>query len=453
MTKPIISGPYRTFRRLNDYESFIEFEGSTITIPMRMREEKGPWLTDEIKLKAFMRLEVFPSYINNLGTREFQFIIRDWDLNGTSPALNQLFFQDPRGRLTEVGGKLDYVPATVTFDVSNNFEIGINAIQDREVDPYRIFGPGRDLEIRNLSSHHFRVWAQNSERDMAWLYSQPDQRIYWEIWPSGTLMQRGLRNSLGVPEAGPVVLFHKRRPYIDARPALPDWTTADRSRYLLAVAQFGAAGPGMSFIAVLPRTQRGFEANVVQLPGNSVISSFQRQREPLRIHWRFSQAVGNTDALDAVVKDITKTTDQPLRGWIRLVSPSRSLGTADQAPDVGDPIDSADFPARITYAINYNIHLNRERFVEDQAGIAIAVGADQIPPRDVTVAFDKPHLGHVIGRYLEFDRGHCTGMHEITEVEYKSGLNFCRYWRTVPLDPTDNAAWAAFADYDPDHQY
>ena len=37
MVKPIISGPYRTFRPLNAEESFIEFEGSTVTIPMKAR--------------------------------------------------------------------------------------------------------------------------------------------------------------------------------------------------------------------------------------------------------------------------------------------------------------------------------------------------------------------------------------------------------------------------------
>ena len=89
--------------------------------------------------------------------------------------------------------------------------------------------------------------------------------------------------------------------------------------------------------------------------------------------------------------------------------------------------------------------------MEDQSGIAIAAGADQIPPRDVTVAFDKPHIGHVLSRYIEFGNGHCTGMHEIPEDEYQRGVNFCRYWRTVPLDPSDLAA--GFETYRPSRQY
>ena len=41
MPKPMISGPYRTFRRLNPDQAFLEFEGSTITIPMRGRRLAG----------------------------------------------------------------------------------------------------------------------------------------------------------------------------------------------------------------------------------------------------------------------------------------------------------------------------------------------------------------------------------------------------------------------------
>jgi hypothetical protein len=60
MVKPIISGPYRTFRRLHAHESFLEYEGSTITIPMRgRRSPQEPWMEDEISLKAFMRLEIY----------------------------------------------------------------------------------------------------------------------------------------------------------------------------------------------------------------------------------------------------------------------------------------------------------------------------------------------------------------------------------------------------------
>ncbi|HEX8534377.1 MAG TPA: hypothetical protein VF662_09430 [Allosphingosinicella sp.] len=41
MPKPIIQGPYRTFRRLNRNETFLEFEGSTITIDMPPNRSVG----------------------------------------------------------------------------------------------------------------------------------------------------------------------------------------------------------------------------------------------------------------------------------------------------------------------------------------------------------------------------------------------------------------------------
>ena len=87
------------------------------------------------------------------------------------------------------------------------------------------------------------------------------------------------------------------------------------------------------------------------------------------------------------------------------------------------------------YAASYHIFINRERFVEDQAGVALADGVHEIPPRDVTVAFDKPHAGEVLGRYLEFGPGHCTGMHEITMARYLVGKSISEYWRTQPLNP------------------
>ncbi|HEX8224134.1 MAG TPA: hypothetical protein VF605_09990 [Allosphingosinicella sp.] len=85
MPRPIVQSPYRTFRRLTRNETFLEFEGSTITIDIKARKSADdPWMEEELKLRAYMRLEIFPPYINNLGTREFQFIIRDWWLNGKS---------------------------------------------------------------------------------------------------------------------------------------------------------------------------------------------------------------------------------------------------------------------------------------------------------------------------------------------------------------------------------
>lgn len=452
MPRPIIQGPYRTFRRLSRNETFLEFEGSTITIDIKARKSPDdPWMEEELKLRAYMRLEIFPPYINNLGTREFQFIIRDWWLNGKSEMLSELFFNDPRGfplRDAEGCRYRDYVPATVTFRVSNNYDIDVDG--DSGVGACDIFGPARDLEIRNLTSHDLRIWTDERKRGGQMSYSLPSNRIYWQILKGEAFAKCGADETYRDLGDGPVVVFHNMPPR-DGRP-FDIANDEDRTSHLLAVGRLDGgdgkrASDGM-FVARAPygRDGYGLEALKVQQSGNVTLSPLYRPRRDLEIRWRLANGMGG----DRLTRLLEKTGG--LSGSIRIVSPARSLGTADQGPLLGEPLDGFDFPARITYAINYAIAVNREQFVEDQAGIAIAVGVDDVPPRDVTVAFDKPHIGHVLDRLLEFGPGHCTGMHEITQEEYDRGVNFCRYWRTVPLDP-DPAAWAGFEDFDPSRDY
>lgn len=459
MTKPITSGPYRTFRNLNEYESFLEYEASTITIPISCREPNGPWLSEDVKLKAFMRLEIYPPYVNGLGTREFQFTIRDWDLYGSSPMLNQVFYGDPRGRLTEIvqnGVRIvDYVPVSILFRVSPNLSIEVDSDQ---VTACELFAPPNDLEIRNLTSHAFRNWVKGDEFDKPWMYTQPGNRIYWEAL-SGAATQALAQRAKGrnVPIDGfltagaPMILFHKKNPNQRAFDVTED---EDRANYLLAVANLrDQKGDGdLSFVAV--DDVRGFAGNISQINGNTVLSSLSRQQEPLEIRWKLARTFKDFKQFDEFLTSRSLDKDLPrLSGAIRVVSPARSLGTAEQRPDVGDPFDSADFPVRITYAINYDIFLNRERFVADQAGIAIAVGALEIPPRDVKVAFEKPHMADVLGMACVFRGGGCCiGMHEITPEEYAAGVNFARYWRTMPLAP-DDPGWNRFAAFDRSFRY
>lgn len=465
MVKPIISGPYRTFRRLHPHESFLEYEGSTITIPMRgRRSPQEPWMEDEISLKAFMRLEIYPSYFNMLETREFQFTIRDWDLYGTCPMLNRLFYDDPRGYLPPGGRIADYVPATATFRVSNTYRAHLPAALAGS----ELFASPGELDIRNLTSHALRQWAVLAEREHArWTYTNPEQRIYFDVLPAKMLVQEKLKTvfdqyvdaekKLGrtrILPNKPLIIFHKKAPPPEGRDQTFDLAdVADRARYLLALGS----------IVELPKTKerggerqlefhagnplRGLRANITQIQGNTTLSSHSRPLEEVEIIWKLSPRIRDERDLDQVIEQAGGV----IHGNIQITSPARSLGTADQGPGPGEPFDSADFPARITYAINYDIFLNKVRFVEDNAGIAIAVGALEIPPRDVTVAFDKVHVGHVIDRYLEFDKGHCTGMHEITPGAYHHGQNFARYWRQVPLSPDDD--WSGFQDFDPNRSY
>lgn len=458
MPRPITQGPYRTFRRLNQNESFLEFEGSTITVDLKARTSPNdPWMQEELKLRAFMRLEIFPAYINNLGTREFQFIIRDWWLHGKSEMLSTLFFGDPRGmhvsKIKKPGKKgpenwCDYVPAAVTFRVSNNYNIDVDDT-GHGLGASELFASPRDLDIRNLTSHHTRIWDTIKERSDAPSYTLPGNRIYWQVLSADAANELGIMTSKA---RGPVVLFHKKPPERTTERGIaktvPTFRASDcreRADFLLAIGEIGEDG---RFFATTPWGHDGgrLEALSVQQHGNVTLSPHFRPISDIEIRWGLAKGLD----LDRLSKQLGKAGS--ISGSIRIVSPSRSLGTAEQGPVGDEPIDSCDFPARITYAVNYNIAINRETFVEDQAGIAIAMGALEIPPRDVTVAFDKPHIGHVLQKYLEFGPGHCTGMHEIPEQEYEHGVNFCRYWRTVPLDPTDSR-WGTFEDFDPDRVY
>jgi hypothetical protein len=307
-----------------------------------------------------------------------------------------------------------------------------------------LFAPAARLEIRNLTSHHLRTWSPIEERGDALTYGLPANRLYWQILSPEAVKRAAAGPLLEEDAGGPIIVFHNKPRAFDLG------NDRDRVEHLLAIGALPREqGRGESlFVARAPHGRGGhlLEALKVQQDGNVTLSPLYRPKRDLEIRWAL--AAGGRDAIAKALKGGSGA----ISGAIRIVSPSRSLGTADQGPVGDEPVDCCDFPARITYAINYSIAVNAEEFVEDQAGIAIAVGVDDVPPRDVTVAFDKPHIGHVLSRYLEFGPGHCTGMHEISQAEYDHGVNFCRYWRTVPLDPTD-PRWASLEDFDPARLY
>jgi hypothetical protein len=430
------------------------------------------WMDEEVKFKAFMRLEVFPAYVNQLGTREFQFIIRDWELYGKSEMLNRLFYGDPRGRFVEdpATGFADFVPAIVTFNVSQNYHLGVDP--EHGLDPSEIFGDARGFEIRNLTSHHLRVWTPGAEGRRDAEYANPNNMLYWQVLSPASFdkssfrfLWPGLETMSGatIGKENPLIVFHKKAPGIPGEDDTFDIANArDRARYLLAISAFAPlreVTPGGRLMAAATLPVRGLNANLVQLPGNSVLSSLYRARQPLDIRFSLASSIRSAGDLGEIVaKKVADSGRKMLTGWIKLVDPSKSLATADQAPEPGQPFDSADLPARITYAINYDVHINNQKLVDDQAGIAIAVGAEEIPPRDVKVAFEKPQAGHLMSRHVYFRPGCCTGMLEIAEREFADGVNFARYSRTVPLDPEAislNSATpgATYRDYDPNLSY
>jgi hypothetical protein len=470
----MITGPYPTFRALRPEQTFMEFEGSTITIPLTGQKD-GREYNEDIQLRAFMRLELDPPYLNNKGTREFQFTIRDWDLYGTCPMLNKLFFDDPRGKffVNQATGRADYIPAMMTLNVSNHYYDVFDGIRlpgggglpipGPIKDP--ILGDPRNIEMNYLNSHAFRVWDTVSGKDGdEWVYSNPNNKIYFEIMPIRRLVdplasQPILPSILsGVTRAGndaPVIVFHKKPPGLTGQGAFDITKPEDRAKYLLAISDFSeidkrptTRGELSVMGASLP--DRGEALNITRFFSNTPLFSNNREADPLEIRWMVPPDIGGPSAVGGLMSSaLSAANADKITGYIQVVSPARSICTALQGPDLGRPIDSADFPANIHYSINFNVFVNEHRMIQDAAGVAHAYGIHRIPPRDVTVAFDKTHAGIVLERNLKLGKGHCTGMHTITREEFREGRNFARYWRKMPLtfDPNKNY------DYDPKINY
>lgn len=60
----------------------------------------------------------------------------------------------------------------------------------------------------------------------------------------------------------------------------------------------------------------------------------------------------------------------------------KSLGIALQK--------NKDYPAMIVYNAIYDIYIDDVKVAENRAGVAVATGVMEIPPRNITVAFNKP---------------------------------------------------------------
>jgi hypothetical protein len=69
----------------------IEFEGSTISIPIRAQLKNGWISTEEIDFKAFMRLNLERRVISQLNRTQFEFMIEVWELHGKSEVLSEKF--------------------------------------------------------------------------------------------------------------------------------------------------------------------------------------------------------------------------------------------------------------------------------------------------------------------------------------------------------------------------
>jgi len=85
-----------------------------------------------------------------------------------------------------------------------------------------------------------------------------------------------------------------------------------------------------------------------------------------------------------------------------------------------------DYPALIIYNAIYDIYLGSERILENQPGTATARPVWEIPPRNVTVAFEKPFDS----RLFEFDAGTCEGMRSISRQEFDAGVRAAKRVRS-----------------------
>lgn len=82
----------------------------------------------------------------------------------------------------------------------------------------------------------------------------------------------------------------------------------------------------------------------------------------------------------------------------------------------------ADYPASIIYNAIYDVYLDKERIITNQPGTAFAVPVWEIPPRGVTVAFEKPFESDL----FQFSAGTCEGMNSITRAEFEQGVSQAR---------------------------
>lgn len=72
----------------------VEFEGSTISIPITVQLRNGWISTEWVDFQAFMRLELDRRMVNQLGRTQFEFNIAVWELHGRSELLSEKMGED-----------------------------------------------------------------------------------------------------------------------------------------------------------------------------------------------------------------------------------------------------------------------------------------------------------------------------------------------------------------------
>ncbi|HVR99906.1 MAG TPA: hypothetical protein VMW27_24995 [Thermoanaerobaculia bacterium] len=136
---------------------------------------------------------------------------------------------------------------------------------------------------------------------------------------------------------------------------------------------------------------------------------------------------GYSKALDAYITFKLSDTVKP-----------KSLGVSLQK--------NKDYPAMIVYNAIYDIYVNDVKVGQNRAGVAFATGVMEIPPRNITVAFNKPFGFSLKGIQgpgslqkqdmaycpydLCFDPGTCEDMEQISADQFTAGANKAKSYRT-----------------------
>lgn len=131
--------------------------------------------------------------------------------------------------------------------------------------------------------------------------------------------------------------------------------------------------------------------------------------------------------------NITFTASEADPGEPEVVQP-RSICVALTRPDPRRPEEYSDYPAMIHYNAIYDIFLDSKRIVRKMPGVAMATGVMQIPPHNVTVAFQKPFKSQDIN----LGAGTCEDMQPISKQEFVAGRGVGVGIRRGELDLSDD---------------
>ena len=206
-------------------------------------------MEDDIQLQAFMRLEIYRPYTSNLGTREFQFTIRDWNLYGKSSDAQSVVLQ----RSARLPGENRHartrlITSRPSSRSTSTIIIMSASTPNSGLRRHTIFASEKLIEFRESHkprpAHLDTLSASAAGED--WLYSQPNNKVYWELLPGAAVTKKppprqppageGPQPGGGLPLASSSTRNRRFAPRSRAGRVRCSRTRADLANYLLAAA-------------------------------------------------------------------------------------------------------------------------------------------------------------------------------------------------------------------------